>query len=451
MTRAELLRALQRPPLEEVEADPQVLARTEKLFGRPLTPAQAVDEIVDSVARGGDEALLAWVRRIDGLELTPSELFVSEDEWEAAYRHVKAPDLEAIRTACEHIRAFHRRQVPRDWMMSGPGGSILGQRYVPVERAGVYVPGGRAPLASSALMGVVPASLAGVEDIIVATPARPDKTVDPHVLVAAREAGAHRVLRVGGAQAIAALAYGTETVPRVDKIVGPGNLFVALAQRRVFGRVGIESLPGPSEVLIIADDTADPDWVAADLLSQAEHDPDAAAWLLTPSEACAEATAAAVERQLAELPHPDTAAASWRRWGAIVVCRDLDEAVELANAIAPEHLELMIADPWRRLPDIRNAGAVFLGAAATEPIGDYIAGPNHVLPTNGAARFASALGVESFLKRSSVIAYTGDGVAVTGPAAVRLARLEGLEAHARAVERRLGGTGSQAKGGTAHG
>ena len=438
---SQLIKRLKRPPLEDMEADPRVQERTARVFGRPLAPWEAVEEIVAAVARGGDAAVLDLVRRIDGLELTADRLFVSEEEWQAAYEAVPDENLASIRAALAHIEAYHRRQLPRDWFMSGPGGSLLGQRYIPLERVGVYVPGGRAPLASSALMGVVPARVAGVEEIIVATPARPDGSVDPHVLVAAREAGATRVLRVGGAQAVAALAYGTETVPAVDKIVGPGNAFVALAQKRVFGRVGIEALPGPSEVLVIADDSVDPAWVAADLLSQAEHDPDAAAWLLTPSARLAGAVEAEVERQLAALPDPDTARASWERWGAIVVCRDVAEAVALANLIAPEHLELLVAEPFRWLSAIRHAGAVFLGAASTEPMGDYVAGPNHVLPTNGTARFASALGVESFLKRSSVIAYTWDGLREMGPHAVRMARLEGLEAHARAVEMRLGRQG----------
>ncbi len=437
MSRLELDAALRRPPLEEVAAAPEVLERTASLFGHPVSPLEAVRRIVEDVATRGDEAVIEWVQRLDGARLTPGRLFVAPAEIERARQEVEATALEAIRRAAANIRAFHERERRNSWFLAGPGGSLVGQRIIPLQRAAVYVPGGRAPLASTALMATIPARVAGVGELIVATPCDPAGRVDPYLLVAASEGGADRILRVGGPVAIAALAYGTGTVPRVDKICGPGNLFVQLAKKLVFGRVGIDALNGPSEILVIADGSARPDWVAADLLSQAEHDPEAAAILVTPDAQLARAVVAEVERQLAALPRRETAAASWRRWGAVVVCRDLDEAVAIANRVAPEHVELLVADPWPLLDRIRHAGAVFLGPASTEPIGDYVAGPNHILPTNGAARFWSPLGVDDFVRRSSVIAYTRAGVLSEGPAAIRLAELEGLEGHARAVRARL--------------
>ena len=322
--------------------------------------------------------------------------------------------------------------------MEGPDGEILGQRVLPLERVACYVPAGRAPLLSSAVMTVVPAKVAGVPEVILATPCRPDGTVDPYLLVAAVEAGADRILKVGGAQAIAALAYGTTWIPKVDKIVGPGNIFVTLAKKAVFGRVGIDALNGPSEVVVVADDSVDPAWVASDLVSQAEHDPEAVALLIATDADVADRVLAEVERQLEKAVRREVVKESLDRWGMAIVCRGLDEAIEWANFIAPEHLELMVRDPWSVLGKVRHAGAVFLGPWSTVPLGDYIAGPNHVLPTNGTARFSSPLGVYDFVRRSSVVALSPGAVAAIGEDGKALAQLEGLPAHADAIDRRLG-------------
>lgn len=432
-----LRRSLRRPSLYEVTVAPKVQAVSDRVFGPGTTPAAAVQKIIADVRAEGDAAVLRYTAEIDGVVLRPESMFVTPEEIDAARRACDPDVLAAVRLAAERIRRFHERQLEDAWFMTDGAGAILGQRFVPLERVACYVPGGRFPLVSTALMTVIPAAVAGVGEIIAATPCDRAGRLDPHMIAALHEAGAHRILKVGGAQAVAALAYGTQTVPKVDKIVGPGNLFVQLAKAFVFGAVGIDALAGPSEVLIIADETADPAWAAADMLSQAEHDTEAAAILLTPSRALAEAVARELEAQLATLPTADTARASLERWGRIVVCRDLDEAVELANLVAPEHLELLVAEPEAWLGRIRHAGAVFLGKWSTEPIGDYIAGPNHVLPTNGSARFASPLGVDQFLRRSGLIRMNAPALADVGPAAVRLARLEGLEAHARAIERRL--------------
>jgi histidinol dehydrogenase len=419
LTKEELEGLLRRPSLGEGEGSPQEIVR----------------QIVDDVRRRGDAAVIEQAKRLDGAELAPETLFVSQDEWAAA--RVDDELAAALAMAKENIEAFHREQLPRSWFRTGSDGTILGQRYVPLQRVGLYVPGGTAPLFSSVLMGAVPAKVAGVGEIIMATPVGREGKVHPAVLVAARLAGVDRILKVGGAQAIAALAWGTETIPRVDKIVGPGNIYVTLAKRMVFGQVGIDMLAGPSEILVIAEENADPTLIAADLLSQAEHDPAAAAVLITPSQSLGEKVAEEVRTQLAALPRREIAVKSLEKWGLVVICRDLEEAVELANQAAPEHLELAVSRPWELLGKIVYAGAVFLGQHSPEPLGDYVAGPNHVLPTNGAARYASPLGVEDFCRRSSVIACGKEGLIRLGPAAAAMARAEGLLAHARAVELRL--------------
>lgn len=434
---ATVRRSLRRPSLFAVEVAPHVQAVSDRVFGPGTTPVQAVQRILADVAEQGDRAVLHYTAEIDGLELTPERLFVTDEEIEQARQQADEEVLDAIRLAAHRIEAFHTRQLERSWFMTETSGSLLGQRLVPLERVGCYVPGGRSPLVSTALMSVVPARVAGVEQIIVATPAGPSGVLNPYMILALVEAGAHKILRVGGAQSIAALAYGTESVPQVDKIVGPGNLFVQLAKGLVFGTVGIDSLAGPSEILVIADASADPAWVAADMLSQAEHDTEAAAILITTSGSLARDVADELDKQLAALPDPRTARSSLERWGRIVTCRNLDEAVELANLVAPEHLELMVEEPHELLGRIKHAGAVFLGPWSSEPIGDYIAGPNHILPTNGTARFASALSVGEFFRRSGLIQMSRQGMLDVGPAAVLLARLEGLEAHARALEKRL--------------
>lgn len=437
LERTELHQALRRPEIDEVTLEPTVAARLQEIFGRPLSAAEAVAEIVEDVATQGDAAVLDYTRRIDAVQLQPETLFVSEEEFARAQREADPAVVDAMRTAAVQIEAFHKMQLRQSSFMTGPGGAVLGQRILPIDSVGCYVPGGRAPLVSSALMSVIPARVAGVREIIAATPPNRQGQVDCHVLVALQEAGAHRVLRVGGAQAVAALAHGTATIPRVDKIVGPGNLFVTLAKRRVFGRVGIDSLAGPSEIMVVADDSAPAELVAADLLSQAEHDPAAAAILVTPSEKLLQAVLQELESQVPTLARQETARESLARWGRAVLCRDLTEACKLVNVVAPEHVELAVADPWALLSQVRNAGAVFLGLASAEPIGDYVAGPNHILPTNGTARFASALGVDDFVRRSNIIAYTEAALAQLGPAAVRLADVEGLGAHGAAVRRRL--------------
>ena len=434
---AEIHKTLRRPEIDEVTLEPQVAARLHEIFGRPLSAAEAVAEIVQDVATRGDAAVLDYSWRIDAVKLQPETLFVSEEEMAKAQREADPTVVADIRAAAEQITAFHTMQLRNSTFMAGPGGAVLAQRILPIDRVGCYVPGGRAPLVSSALMSVIPARVAGVKEIIAATPPNRQGEVDCHILVALQEAGAHRVLKVGGAQAVAALAFGTEAIPRGDKIVGPGNIFVTLAKRQVFGRVGIDSLAGPSEIMIVADDTAPVELVAADLLSQAEHDPAAAAILVTPSKTLLQNVLDEIERQLATLAREMTARESLARWGRAVLCRDLAEACELVNVVAPEHVELLVADPWALLSQVRHAGAIFLGAASAEPIGDYVAGPNHILPTNGTARFASALGVDDFVKRSNIIAYTEAALAQLGPVAVRLADIEGLGAHAASVRRRL--------------
>lgn len=444
---ATLHQNLKRPSLYEVSVAPKVQATSDRVFGSGTTPLQAVQRILADVEAEGDPALLRYTAEIDGVQLSSDRLFVSDQDIEQARDQVDPEIMAAIRLAAQRIRSFHERQLENAWFMTESTGTILGQRFVPLESVGCYVPGGRFPLVSTALMSVVPAKVAGVGHIIAATPTDREGNLNPHMIVALSEAGADQILRVGGAQGVAALAYGTQSVPKVDKIVGPGNLFVQLAKSLVFGTVGIDSLAGPSEVLIIADDTANPSWIAADMLSQAEHDTEAAAILLTTSEKVASAVRAELDLQLAELPAMETARTSLERWGRIVVCQNLDEAFELSNLVAPEHLELMVREPQSCLGRVRHAGAVFLGPWSTEPMGDYIAGPNHILPTNGAARFASPLSVDQFFRRSGMIQMSPEGIQEIGPAAVKLARLEGLEAHARAIEKRLGSVSGGESGG----
>ena len=429
---------LKRSSLEEVAVSEAVAERTAKVFGRPLTPVEAVQQIIADVEAHGDAAVVDYAERIDGVKLTQESLFVDDEEIAQARQSVGDQAVAAIRVACARIRRYHEAQREQSWFMEGPDGEILGQRVLPLERVACYVPAGRAPLLSSAVMTVVPAKVAGVPEVILATPCRPDGTVDPFLLVAAVEAGADRILKVGGAQAIAALAYGTTWIPKVDKIVGPGNIFVTLAKKAVFGRVGIDALNGPSEVVVVADDSVDPAWIASDLVSQAEHDPEAAALLITADAGVADRVLAEVERQLEKAARREVAKESLDRWGMAIVCRSLDEAMDWVNFIAPEHLELMVRDPWSVLGKVRHAGAVFLGPWSTVPLGDYIAGPNHVLPTNGTARFSSPLGVYDFVKRSSVVALSPGTVAAIGEEAKVLAQLEGLPAGRRCDQQALG-------------
>jgi histidinol dehydrogenase len=394
----------------------------------------ATAAILDDVARRGDAALIDYTHRFDRWKPVRGEdLLIGLTEARAALDALAAREREALEFAARRIRAFHERQSLESWRIDGGDGTVLGQQVTPLDRVGIYVPGGKAAYPSSVLMGAIAAKVAGVGELVMVTPT-PDGEKNGAVLAAASLAGVDRIVRVGGAQAVGALAYGTQTVPAVDKIVGPGNAYVAAAKRRVFGRVGIDMVAGPSEVLVIADASAHADWVAMDLFSQAEHDEIAQAILLTPDASFADRVADSMRRQLEDLPRRRIIEASLGARGALIVTRSLDEACELANRIAPEHLELAVADPEKLLPKIRHAGAIFLGHHASESLGDYCAGPNHVLPTSRTARFSSPLGVYDFQKRSSIICVTREAARELGEAAATLARAEGLEAHARSAE-----------------
>lgn len=396
----------------------------------------AVAAIIAEVRGRGDAALIELTARFDGLDLTPGRLAFSPDEIAAECAKVGAEDRAALELAAGRIRAYHERQMPQDARWTDAAGAELGWRWRPVAAAGLYVPGGLASYPSSVLMNAIPARVAGVERLVIACPT-PGGVVNPLVLLAARLAGVDTVYRIGGAQAIAALAYGTETIRPVDKITGPGNAYVAAAKRRVFGRVGIDMIAGPSEILVIADRTAEPEWIALDLLSQAEHDASAQAILLTDDAGMAARVVGAVEARLATLERRAIAEASWRDYGAVIVARDLEEAAALSNRVAPEHLELCTADPEALLPHIAHAGAVFLGHWTPEAIGDYVGGPNHVLPTARSARFSGGLSVMDFLKRTTIAKMTPAALAAIGPAAERLAVSESLQAHGLSVRARL--------------
>ena len=391
----------------------------------------AVDAVIANVRQNGDAALLEYTEKFDGVTL--EGLQVSDEEIACAILQTSPELVETIRTAAANIEAFHRAQVRQDLVLTDRPGIVLGQRYTPIEKVGICVP--RSPVAfpSTILMNVIPAKIAGVKDIVLVTPPEKDGSVSPAALVAAAVAGVDRILKVGGAQAVAALAYGTETVPAVDKIVGPGGIFVATAKRKVFGKVGIDMIAGPSEILVLADGSCNPKWVAADLLSQAEHDVLASAVLVTDSEELAEAVQLEVERQLSLLPREPIARKSIEGSSKILLCDSLEEAIDTANRIAPEHLEICTDDPFAILSRIKNAGSIFLGKNAPEALGDYFAGPNHTLPTSGTARFSSPLGVDDFVKKSQFIYYTRDALEQVAQPIAAFAREEGLEGHARSV------------------
>ncbi|MBE9051999.1 histidinol dehydrogenase [Nostocales cyanobacterium LEGE 11386] len=396
-----------------------------------------VREVLQAVKRQGDKAVLHYTAEFDNQTLRLEELRVTGSELDAAYQQVSKELLQAIQLACRQIEAFHRQRVPKSWVHFGEDDVVLGKRYTPVDRAGLYVPGGRAAYPSTVLMNAIPAKVAGVPRVVMLTPPGVGKAINSAILVAAQEAGLQEIYRVGGAQAIAALAYGTETIPKVNVITGPGNIYVTLAKKLVYGTVGIDSLAGPSEVLIIADETANPVNVAADLLAQAEHDPMAAAILLTTDPALAKNVQVAVERQLVDHPRRIDTEKAIAHYGLIVLVESLEAAAELSNEFAPEHLELEVKDPWAVLPNIRHAGAIFLGYSTPEAVGDYLAGPNHTLPTSGAARYASSLGVETFLKHSSIIQYSQTALQKVAGAIDVLATAEGLPSHADSVRRRI--------------
>ena len=396
-----------------------------------------VREVLQAVKRQGDKAVLHYTAEFDHQIFKPEELKVTGSELDAAYQQVSKDLLQSIRLACQKIEAFHRQRIPKSWVQFGDDEVVLGKRYTPVDRAGLYIPGGRACYPSTVLMNAIPAKVAGVPRVVMVTPPRGGKMVNPAVLVAAQEAGVQEIYRVGGAQAIAALAYGTETIPKVNVITGPGNIYVTLAKKLVYGTVGIDSLAGPSEVLVIADETANPNYVAADLLAQAEHDPMAAAILLTTDASLAKKVQITVERQLVDHPRRIDTEKAIAHYGLIVVVDSLESAAELSNEFAPEHLELEVADPWALINHIRHAGAIFLGSSTPEAVGDYLAGPNHTLPTSGAARYASALGVETFLKHSSIIQYSQTALEKVASAIDILATTEGLPSHADSVKLRV--------------
>ena len=393
-----------------------------------------VESIVRAIQRRGDRSLLRYTRLFDGLRLTRSTLEVKSNEVEQAVRKVPEKDLRTLRLAAKRIAAFHRRQLQKSWQYRDPLGMLLGQRITPLARVGVYVPAGKASYPSTVLMNVIPAKVAGVKEIIMTSPIGNDGAI---ILAAADIAGVDRIFRVGGAQAIAALAFGTRSIPEVDKIVGPGNIFVATAKRLVFGEVDIDSIAGPSEILLLADESADPQYVAADMLSQAEHDELAAALCVTTSMSMALKVQKAVEEQLRETKRQAITIKSLEKYGAIIVARGRREVNAIANAVAPEHIELIVRQPQKWARDIHNAGAMFLGPYSAPPLGDYFAGPNHVLPTGGSARFFSPLGTYDFLRRTTIIQAERRALRALAPKIIRLARLEGLDDHARSVEARF--------------
>ncbi|NMC32795.1 MAG: histidinol dehydrogenase [Veillonellaceae bacterium] len=432
---ADIVRLLRKPAFDEVVISGKVQARIEKTFGEPLSPQQLVDRIVGDIRRRGDEAVLEYTAKIDGVKLTAAGMEVTAAEKKQAMAAAPAELAAGLQQAAANIRRFHEEQLANDrpWTSSRGTGSWVGQRRTPLDRVGIYVPGGTAAYPSSVLMTAIPAVVAGVREVIMMVPPSPDGSVNPSVLAAAEIAGVQRIFRIGGAQAIAALAFGTATVPRVDKIVGPGNIFVTLTKKAVYGHCDIDMLAGPSEIMIVADGSADVAYVAADMLSQAEHDELASSILVTDSETLAAQVEQELQEQLATLPRAATAQTALDRQGMVLLVRDLAQAAECVNAAAPEHLEILTEMPESLLPGIRHAGAIFLGTGSPEPLGDYFAGPSHVLPTGGTARYASVLNVDTFRKTTSLIAYAPADLAVVGADIVRLAEAEGLSAHARAI------------------
>lgn len=418
-------------------ADIDIKQLTAKSYGDDAQLEASVMQILKQVEDNGDQALIDLTLKYDAVDLTKTGLRVSPDEIEDAFSKVDAQFLAAINEAAANIRRYHEKQKRVSWFETADDGTILGQLLRPLQRVGIYVPGGTAAYPSSVLMNALPAAVAGVPEIVMMSPPRQDGSLLPEVLVAAAVCGVTEIYKAGGAQAIAALAYGTQSIRQVDKITGPGNIFVTLAKKQVYGLVDIDMLAGPSEILVLADESAKPRELAADLLSQAEHDRLASAILVSPSLAVLEQTVAEVERQLEALPRADIARASWDKYGAAILVHDIAEGIELANLIAPEHFELVVGDPFLWLGQIRNAGAVFLGRNTPESVGDYFAGPNHVLPTGGTARFYSVLDVDAFMKKISVVNYSAEALRRDADSIMHLARREGLEAHARSVEVRI--------------
>ena len=396
-----------------------------------------VQEILDTVREKQDEAVFDYTKKFDGADIHPGNILVTEEEVREAYAQMDENLLRIIRRALANIETYHQKQMQYSWFDSKPDGTMLGQKVTALRRVGVYVPGGKAVYPSSVLMNIMPAKVAGVEEIIMVTPPGKDGKVNPTTLVAAKEAGAAAVYKVGGAQAIAALAYGTQSIPKVDKIVGPGNIYVALAKKAVYGHVSIDSIAGPSEILVLADETANPRYVAADLLSQAEHDELASAILVTTSRELAEQVSRETDRFIRELSRGEIIQKSLDNYGHILVADTMEDAIDAANEIASEHLEIMTADPYQVMTKIRNAGAIFIGEYSSEPLGDYFAGPNHILPTNGTAKFFSPLSVDDFLKKSSIIAYSREALEQVHEDIEQFAEAEQLTAHANSVRVRF--------------
>lgn len=411
-----------------------LLKRSPNNYG---TYEAAVNEIVDNVKNGGDEALFGYAKKFDRADLTKENVAVTRAEIEEAYTLVDADLIEVIKKAIVNIRTYHEKQKRNSWFDSQPNGIILGQKVTPMERVGIYVPGGKASYPSTVLMNTIPAKVAGVPHIIMTTPAGADGKVNPVTLVAANEAGADVIYKVGGAQAIAALAYGTETIPKVDKIVGPGNIYVALAKKAVYGHVSIDSIAGPSEILVIADDSATPKFVAADLLSQAEHDELASSILVTTSENLAKAVSDEIDEFTKTLSRREIICKSLENYGYILVADTMAEVIDIANAIASEHLEIVTENPFEVMTKIKNAGAIFIGEYSSEPLGDYFAGPNHVLPTNGTAKFFSPLSVDDYVKKSSIIYYSKEALEPVADDIIKFAESESLTAHANSIRVRF--------------
>ncbi|TWH52104.1 histidinol dehydrogenase [Sporomusa sp. KB1] len=436
LNKQEMIELLEKPAFDKVVLGIGGRAKVKETFGEDLSAQQVVERIVEDVRRQGNEAVQKYTKLIDGADITDAMLEVTPAEIESAIAGADKEVLDALEAAVANVKRFHVEQLPKSWFTEREQGAILGQKCTPLDRVGIYVPGGTAAYPSSVIMNAVPAAVAGVKEIIMVVPPSREGKVNPYVLAAAKLAGVTRIFKVGGAQAVAALAFGTETIPKVDKITGPGNIFVTLAKKAVYGHVDIDMLAGPSEILIVADSTADPKYVAADMLSQAEHDVLASSILITDSTELSIKVSKEVDSQLAALSRKDIAAQSIDDNGLIIITKDIAEAVELANISAPEHLELLTAEPFKLLPYVRHAGAVFMGHYSPEPLGDYFAGPNHVLPTGGTARFYSVLNVETFMKKTSIIAYTQEALAAVSNQIIKLAEAEGLTAHANAVRLR---------------
>ena len=394
---------------------------------------ETVQEIIQNVRTNGDQALFSYTEQFDHCKMDADHILVTREEIEEAYQKLDADFIETMKKSCSNIRAFHEKQIRQSFFTTKADGSILGQRITPLARAGVYVPGGKAAYPSSVLMNVIPAKVAGVEDIIMTTPPGKDGSVNPGTLVAASIAGVDHIYKVGGAQAIAAMAFGTESIPKVDKITGPGNIFVALAKKAVFGFVSIDSVAGPSEILVLADETANPRYVAADLLSQAEHDEMASAILITDSMELAQKVSREADQFTKKLSRREIIEKSLENYGYILVADNMDHAIDAANDIASEHMEILTKDPFQTMTKVKNAGAIFLGQYSSEPLGDYFAGPNHILPTNGTARFFSPLSVDDFIKKSSIICYSREALQRDHTDIERFAQNEGLTAHANSV------------------